>query len=106
MLAAAMGAANVKGLQTAGPAGSLDVAATVKHFAGYSQSINGHDRNEALLPLNYLQSMILPSYAGGIDAGARDGHGRLRLHQRRPGDGVALPADRHPAQPDGLSRAS
>ena len=50
--------------------GSLDVAATVKHFAGYSQSINGHDRNEALLPLNYLQSVMLPSYAGGIDAGA------------------------------------
>jgi beta-glucosidase len=69
-LSAAMGAANVRGLQAAGPANSLDVAATVKHFAGYSQSINGHDRNEALLPLNYLQSMILPSYAGGIDAGA------------------------------------
>jgi beta-glucosidase len=69
-LAAAMGAANVKGLQASGPARSLDVTATVKHFAGYSQAINGHDRNEALLPLNYLQSMILPSYAGGIDAGA------------------------------------
>jgi len=70
VLSAAMGAANVHGLQTAGPAHSLDVTATVKHFAGYSQSVNGHDRNEALLPLNYLQSMILPSYAGGIDAGA------------------------------------
>ncbi len=69
-LSAAMGAANVRGLQAAGPANSLHVAATVKHFAGYSQAINGHDRNEALLPLNYLQSMILPSYAGGIDAGA------------------------------------
>src|SRR3954447_9103947 len=69
-LAAAMGAANIQGMQAAGGAGSLGVAATVKHFAGYSQSINGHDRNEALLPLNYLQSVILPSYAGGIDAGA------------------------------------
>jgi beta-glucosidase len=69
-LTARMGAANIRGLQTPGPAGSLRVAATVKHFAGYSQSINGHDRNEALLPLNYLQSVILPSYAGGIDAGA------------------------------------
>jgi beta-glucosidase len=69
-LSAAMGAANVRGLQAAGPTKSLDVTATVKHFAGYSQSINGHDRNEALLPLKYLQSMILPSYAGGIDAGA------------------------------------
>ena len=69
-LSAALGAANIRGLQSAGPAGSLGVTATVKHFAGYSQAINGHDRNEALLPLNYLQSMMLPSYAGGIDAGA------------------------------------
>ena len=69
VLSAALGAANIRGLQSPGPAGSLGVTATVKHFAGYSQAINGHDRNEALLPLNYLQSMILPSYAGGIDAG-------------------------------------
>src|SRR5690242_3847428 len=70
VLAADLGAANIRGLQSAGPAGSLGVTATVKHFAGYSQAINGHDRNEALLPLNYLQSVILPSYVGGIDAGA------------------------------------
>jgi beta-glucosidase len=70
-LAEAMGAANVRGMQAPGAAHSLDVSATVKHFAGYSQSINGHDRNEALLPLSYLQSVILPSYAGAIDAGAR-----------------------------------
>jgi beta-glucosidase len=69
VLSAAMGAADIQGMQAPGPAGSLGVTATVKHFAGYSQSINGHDRNEALLPLSYLQSVILPSYAGGIDAG-------------------------------------
>ena len=69
-LTAAMGAANIAGLQTAAPADALGVAATVKHFAGYSQSVNGHDRNEALLPLSYLQSVILPGYAAGIDAGA------------------------------------
>src|SRR4051794_21527842 len=70
VLAAAMGADNIRGLQSPGSAGSLGTVATVKHFAGYSQSINGHDRNEALLPLSYLQSVILPSYAAGIDAGA------------------------------------
>ena len=69
VLSAAMGAANVKGLQASSKDNPLRVTATVKHFAGYSQSINGHDRNEVLLPLNYLQSMILPSYAGGIGAG-------------------------------------
>jgi beta-glucosidase len=70
VLASALGGENIEGMQAPGSAGSLGVAATVKHFAGYSQSINGHDRNEALLPLSYLQSVILPSYAGGIDAGA------------------------------------
>ncbi len=45
------------------------VAATVKHFAGYSESINGHDRVQAELPIRYLQDTFLPAYAGAIDAG-------------------------------------
>ena len=69
-LAAALGGANVAGLQSAGGHGSLGVTATVKHFAGYSESINGHDRVQAELPLRYLQDLFLPSYAGAIDAGA------------------------------------
>src|SRR5262245_24994104 len=69
-LAAAMGGANVAGLQSVGSADSLRVTATVKHFAGYSESINGHDRSEAQLPLRYLQDIFLPSYAGAVDAGA------------------------------------
>ncbi len=70
VLAAAMGAADVKGMQSVGRTGSLGVTATVKHFAGYSESINGHDRVQEELSLRYLQDMFLPSYAGGIDAGA------------------------------------
>src|SRR5213592_3215329 len=68
-LSAAMGGANIRGLQGGG-FDSPQVAATVKHFAGYSESINGHDRVEAQLPIRYLQDIFLPSYAGGIDAGA------------------------------------
>jgi beta-glucosidase len=68
-LAAAMGAANVRGLQSGGGNG-LKVTATVKHFAGYSESINGHDRLQAELPIRYLQDTFMPSYAGAIDAGA------------------------------------
>jgi beta-glucosidase len=68
-LAAALGAANVRGLQSGGDNG-LKVTATVKHFAGYSESINGHDRLQAELPLRYLQDTFMPSYAGAIDAGA------------------------------------
>src|SRR4051794_24576115 len=68
-LAAALGGANIRGLQGGG-FDSPQVAATVKHFAGYSESINGHDRVEAQLPIRYLQDIFLPSYGGGIDAGA------------------------------------
>jgi beta-glucosidase len=68
-LSAALGAGFVTGLQNAGD-GRLQAAATIKHFAGYSQSINGHDRVEAQLPLRYLQDVFLPSYAGGINADA------------------------------------
>src|SRR5436190_17109712 len=69
-LAAALGSANIKGMQGSGGFDSPQIAATVKHFAGYSESINGHDRVEAQLPIRYLQDIFLPSYAGGIDAGA------------------------------------
>jgi beta-glucosidase len=68
-LAAALGGAFVSGMQSVHGAG-LGVTATVKHFAGYSESINGHDRAQAELPLRYLQDTFLPSYAGGIRAGA------------------------------------
>ena len=67
-LTAAMGGANIRGIQGGG-FDDPQVAATVKHFAGYSASINGHDRVEAQLPIRYLQDVFLPSYAGGIDAG-------------------------------------
>jgi beta-glucosidase len=70
VLSAAMGGANVTGMQSVGGGNSLGVTATVKHFAGYSESINGHDRVQAELPLRYLQDMFLPSYAGAISAGA------------------------------------
>lgn len=70
VLSAALGGANVAGLQSVGGKSSLGVTATVKHFAGYSESINGHDRAEAQLPLRYLQDIFLPSYAGAIDANA------------------------------------
>jgi beta-glucosidase len=69
VLAAALGRGFVTGMQGNGRE-SLQAAATVKHFAGYSQSINGHDRVEAQLPLRYMQDVLLPAYAGAIDANA------------------------------------
>jgi beta-glucosidase len=69
LLAGALGAANVTGMQNA-HGDSLDVAATVKHFAAYGSSINGHDRVQAEIPIRYLQDTFLPSYKAAIDAGA------------------------------------
>ena len=68
-LDAAMGAAGVSGLQA--KRSGLQVAATVKHFAAYSASINGHDRVQAEAPIRYLQDTLLPGYTGAINAGAR-----------------------------------
>jgi beta-glucosidase len=73
-LAGALGAANVNGMQSAGvdaDTNPLRVAATLKHLAGNSQSINGHDRVEGQLPIRYLQDVFLPAYKQAIDARAR-----------------------------------
>ncbi|HEX4225548.1 MAG TPA: glycoside hydrolase family 3 N-terminal domain-containing protein [Pseudonocardiaceae bacterium] len=61
----AMEAAGVAGLQSSG-----QVAASVKHFAGYANASDGLDRTDANLPLRWLQDDVLPSYASGISAGA------------------------------------
>ena len=80
-LAGALGAAYVRGLQSAdhdtrtagdrAPRNPLHVAATLKHLAGNSQSINGHDRAEGQLSIRYLQDTFLPAYRDAIDANAR-----------------------------------
>ncbi|MBV8998403.1 MAG: glycoside hydrolase family 3 C-terminal domain-containing protein [Solirubrobacterales bacterium] len=71
-LSGAMGGANIRGMQsgTCPSDPGLRVTSTVKHFAAYSESINGHDRVEEQIPIRYLQDLFLPSYAGGINAGA------------------------------------
>ena len=87
------------------PGRGLRVTATVKHFAGYSESINGHDRVQAELPIRYLQDLFLPSYAGAIDAGRGHRHGGLRFGQRDSRHRVALPAHHRAAATGSASRA-
>ena len=58
-------AASVHGFEASGK-----VAATVKHFAGYGQSLVGFDRSPAFLDLRTLRTVHLPSFAAGIGAGA------------------------------------
>jgi beta-glucosidase len=67
LLAGDSAASAVQGLQN-GSSGRK-VAATVKHFAGYSEPSNGHDRVPADMSMRYLQDTILPSYKSAVDAG-------------------------------------
>ena len=47
------------------------VAATGKHFIGYSMPLSGRDRTSAWLPDRQLREFFLPSFQGAIDAGVR-----------------------------------
>jgi beta-glucosidase len=67
-LAGSLAASAMTGIQ-GGRRGAPRVAATVKHFAGYSQPLNGHDRVPAELPMRYLQDVLLPPYKAQVDAG-------------------------------------
>lgn len=66
-----MVAATVGGME-GGDVGSQDhVAATVKHFTGYSAPDSGRDRENATLTERELRDEHLPSFIRGIDAGAQ-----------------------------------
>ena len=65
LLASELVTASVRGFEASG-----EVAATVKHFAGYGESLIGFDRSPAFLDLRTLRTAHLPSFAAGIDAGA------------------------------------
>ena len=68
LLAGTLAASTVKGYQDGSSGRQL--AATVKHFAGYSQPINGHDRVPAEMSMRYLQDTILPAYRQAVAAGS------------------------------------
>lgn len=63
-LAGAMEAAGVTGLQASG-----QVAASVKHFAGYGAASTGLDRTDADMSIRWFQDYQLPSYQAGLAAG-------------------------------------
>ena len=49
----------------------LVVAATGKHFLGYSMPLSGKDRTAAWIPDRQLREYFLPSFRAAIDAGLR-----------------------------------
>ena len=58
-----------RGLQGRELSSSTSVVATAKHFAGYSAPDSGMDRTDATISDSELQSIHLPSFKQGIDAG-------------------------------------
>ena len=63
-LASQMSAAVVRGYQ------SHEMAACVKHFAGYSVSEGGRDYNTTWIPEVLLRDVYLPPFKAAVDAGA------------------------------------
>jgi beta-glucosidase len=70
-LAKVMGVAFVRGLEGTDPSSPDRVAASLKHYMGYSLSLNGRDRTPALIPENYLREYVLPTFDAAVKAGAR-----------------------------------
>jgi beta-glucosidase len=66
---ATLGAATIRGLQGASLDSPSSVAATAKHFVGYSAPDSGMDRTNATISDQELQSIHLPPFKAGIDAG-------------------------------------
>ena len=69
-LASVMGAAAIRGYQGDNPAAPTAVAATMKHYVGYSFPTSGHDRTPALIPERTMREYFLPTFATGVRAGA------------------------------------
>jgi beta-glucosidase len=69
-LATVMGVATVRGYQGDNPAADNHLAASLKHYVGYSFPATGHDRSPALIPELVLREYFLPTFAAGVEAGA------------------------------------
>src|SRR5438552_1676982 len=70
-LAKVMGVAFVRGLEGSDVGAQDHVAASLKHYVGYSFPLNGRDRTPAWLPENYLREYFLPTFDAAVRAGAR-----------------------------------
>jgi beta-glucosidase len=70
-LGSVMGTAFLRGLQGDDISGRTSVAASLKHYVGYSFPLTGRDRTSALIAENYLREYFLPTFASAVHAGAR-----------------------------------
>jgi len=70
-LAKVMGVAFVRGLEGNDVSSQTQVAASLKHYMGYSFPLTGRDRTPAWIPENYLREYFLPTFDAAVKAGAR-----------------------------------
>ncbi|HEX8163612.1 MAG TPA: glycoside hydrolase family 3 N-terminal domain-containing protein [Pyrinomonadaceae bacterium] len=70
-LAKVLGAAFVRGLEGDDVSSPSHVAASLKHYMGYSFPLSGRDRTTALIPESHLREYFLPTFAAAVKAGAR-----------------------------------
>lgn len=69
-LATEMGTAMVEGYQGDDVSDPYRVAATMKHFLGYSLPITGKDRTQAWIPERQIREYVLPTFEAAVEAGA------------------------------------
>jgi beta-glucosidase len=69
-LATVMGVATVRGYEGTNLSSDTSVAASIKHYVGYSDPTNGGDRSPALIPERNLREYYLPPFATAVKAGA------------------------------------
>ncbi len=65
-----MGVATVRGYEGSDLSSPISVAASLKHYVGYSYPTTGGDRSPALIPENTLREYFLPTFAAAVKAGA------------------------------------
>lgn len=70
-LATVMGTAFVRGLEGQDISSDQHVAASLKHYVGYSFPLTGRDRTPAFIPEYALRENFLPPFAAAVKAGAR-----------------------------------
>ncbi len=70
-LASVMGVAFVRGVEGDDVSSPRHVAASLKHYVGYSFPLTGRDRTPAWIPENYMREYFLPTFAAAVKAGAR-----------------------------------
>jgi len=69
-LASVMGVAAVRGYEGEDISSPVHVAASLKHYVGYSYPTTGGDRSPALIPESTLREYFLPTFAAAVKAGA------------------------------------